>query len=122
MISYHVYNLIHFSGVFLLLMAIASLATHYWNGGTRESLKGRRFFHIAHGLGMFLILLGGFGMLARLGIHWPWPNWIIIKFAVWIALGGVVALIPRFPNHGKTLWLLVLCLAIGAALTASYKI
>ena len=29
-------------------------------------------------------------MLARLQIHWPWPNWIIAKLGVWIAFGGLV--------------------------------
>jgi hypothetical protein len=67
---------------------------------------------------MVLVLLGGFGMLARLGIHWPWPGWVVGKIIIWIILGGIIALIYRLPNAGKALWYIVLLLGAFAAYLA----
>ena len=120
--SYEAYTLIHLSGVFLVLMALGALAVHFFQGGTKESLRAKKMLYIGHGLGMFLILLGGFGMLARLGIHWPWPTWIIIKFSVWILLGGLIALIPRYPEQGRILWLFTFALALGAILSVYFRV
>jgi hypothetical protein len=70
---------------------------------------------------MVLVLLGGFGMLARLGIHWPWPGWVLGKVIIWIILGGIIALIYRLPHVGKALWYIVLLLGTLAAYLAIMK-
>ena len=49
---------------------------------------------IVGGSAMFLIILGGFGMLARLEIHGGFPGWIYAKLALWVvatlALGAAL--------------------------------
>lgn len=77
-------------------MALGGVTLHVLNGGTKE-FANRKMIAITHGIGLFLILLGGFGMLARLGIIWPWPGWIVAKFIIWLAYGGLLTLVYKKP-------------------------
>jgi hypothetical protein len=114
MIPIPVYKNIHFIGIFMVLMALGGLLLHAINGGTRAH-AWRKPIAITHGVGLFLILLGGFGMLARLGIFWSWPGWVAGKVAIWVILGGLIAVIFRKPTLAKPLWWLTLALAVVAA-------
>jgi hypothetical protein len=75
--------------------------------GTRQL---DRAMALIHGFGMLLVLVGGFGMLARMGIH-SFPLWVWIKLIVWLALGGSMVLAKRRANWG--LALLTLWMALG---------
>jgi len=114
MIPIPVYKNIHFIGIFMVLMALGGLLLHAINGGT-QAHAWRKPIAITHGVGMFLILLGGFGMLARLGIYWSWPGWVAGKVVIWVILGGLIAVIFRKPTLAKPLWWLTLALAALAA-------
>jgi hypothetical protein len=50
------------------MAALGGAAIHAANAGTREASPTRRLVSLAHGVALLLILTGGFGMLARLGI------------------------------------------------------
>lgn len=129
MISYGVYRLIHFLGIFLLLTALGgalmrgmmgtvattALAT---DGGAADR-RMRRLIALSHGLAMLLILVGGFGMLARLDVGMP--GWIYGKLAVWLALGAMLALARRMAGRARTLWFAVPALAFVAAWIAYTK-
>ncbi len=54
--NYETYRLIHFAGLFTLFFAFGSLFAG------KASTKGAA---IGHGIGLLLILLGGFGMQAK---------------------------------------------------------
>ena len=120
MIPIPVYKNIHFIGIFMVLMALGGLLLHAINGGAKDH-AWRKPIAITHGVGLFLILLGGFGMLARLGIFWSWPGWVAGKVAIWVILGGLVAVIFRKPTLAKPLWWLTLALAALAAYLGVYK-
>lgn len=83
----------------------------------------RRFSAIFHGLGVFLILLGGFGMLARLGIvrGMSWPGWIWAKVIIWGILAAAAFLPYRYPRTALPLLLLLPVLGGMAAYMAIYK-
>ena len=66
------YKLMHFLGIFTLLVVVAITCAHVLRGGTKADNPHRRAFGIAHGIAMVLVLVGGFGMLARLGVSTPW--------------------------------------------------
>lgn len=91
MISFAVYKLIHLIGLFSLFFAAGVLYRQFREEGGPGSLKSAGYFG---GVGMFLILLGGFGMLARLEIHGGFPGWIYAKLALWtiaaLMLGAVL--------------------------------
>ena len=65
MINYQVYKLVHLFGIFLTLISLGGMYLHAMNGGTKETNASRKLSAIGHGVGLFLVLLGGFGMLAR---------------------------------------------------------
>lgn len=142
MISYGVYRLIHFFGIFLLLTALGGAVTRAMLGGARAPAGGglpatggapatgapvdegagrrlRRLLGISHGVALFLILLGGFGMLARLDIGMP--GWVIAKIGVWLVLGGLLAAARRMAGRARALWFAIPVLGLVAAWLAYTK-
>ena len=124
MISYGVYRLIHFLGVFLLLTALGGAAMRGMlsagaaeTEGNRKSI--RRLVAASHGIAMLLILVGGFGMLARLDVGFP--GWIVGKLVVWMALGAMLGLTARLAGRARMLWFAIPVLAFIAAWIAYTK-
>ena len=119
---YELYKLVHFLGVFLILTVLAAACMHVLRGGTRADNPNRRAMGITHGIASFLILLGGFGMLARLGVmHGGLPGWIYAKLVIWLAASGSIALVYRGPGPARTLLMALPLLAVLAAYFALYK-
>ena len=123
MFSHQLYNLVHIVGLVLLMSGLGGMAlqaaggTDCASGGLRKVVMG------LHGLGVFLILLGGFGMLARMGIaHGArWPGWLWVKVAVWGILAAAALLPYRRPATAVPLLLLLPLLGGLAAYMAIYK-
>ena len=114
--SYQLYNLLHILGIVLVFMAIGALAFHGANGGSKDSNKVRGLLMGSHGVGMLLIVIAGFGMLARSrSMAGGIPGWIHPKLLIWVLLGAAPALLNRKPNLGKMMWLLAPLLAAVAA-------
>jgi FtsH-binding integral membrane protein len=111
------YKNLHLIGVFMIFVALGGLILHQINAATREQVW-RRPVAITHGIGMVLVLVGGFGMLARLRIFWPWPGWVIGKIIIWLVLGVLVAVIGRSPTLAKPLWWITIALGAIAAYLA----
>lgn len=121
MIDYTVYKLIHFLGIIMIFVSLGGVMVHVFNGGAKADNAWRKPAGITHGIGLFLVLLGGFGMMARLGIHWPWPGWLVAKLAIWLVLGGITAVVYRLGAKGKSLWAGVVLLGAIAAYMAIMK-
>jgi hypothetical protein len=108
-ISYTVYKLVHYLGIFAtvaLLGAALGRGAQQGGAGGMPSVDGssvgthdpwRRRFNVLHGVGLFVILLGGFGMLARLGITQGLglPGWIWAKLAIWTVFVGLIVVARR---------------------------
>ena len=104
------YLLLHIAGLVLLTLSLGGMLMHRQSGtGDRPKMLA-----IFHGVGLFLILLAGFGMLARLGITWPWPGWVYVKVLLFVILGGFPAFSKRF-DAGLGWWV-----AIGLILLAAW--
>ncbi|MEM7134362.1 MAG: hypothetical protein AAF702_49285 [Chloroflexota bacterium] len=112
MISYLVYKVLHLIGIFMIFMALGGFTLHMANGGSKESLLARRLAGITHGIGLLIVLVAGFGLMARLAIAFPWPGWLWIKIVVWVLLGGATAIIYRRPDLSRVIWVSIL--ALGA--------
>ncbi len=122
MISLNVYKLVHILGILLVFASLGGLTLHALNGGTKQSNQGRRMVAVSFGLGLFLILLGGFGMLARLGLaSGGLPAWTWVKLGIWLAVGGLLALPYRRPGAARLLWILAPALGLLAAWIGLYK-
>jgi hypothetical protein len=119
---YPIYKLIHLLGLFSLLITVAIACTHLLRGGTRADLPRRRALAVTHGVASFLVLLGGFGMLARLGIaHGGLPGWILLKLGIWLLLSGALALALRVTGAARAVLVGTPLLALLAAAIALYK-
>ncbi|MDT8436901.1 MAG: hypothetical protein RRA92_09110 [Gemmatimonadota bacterium] len=116
MISLNVYKLIHILGILLTFASLGGLVVHALSGGTKATNAARRLVTVSYGAGLLLILLGGFGMLARLGLaHTGLPGWIWAKLAIWAAVGGLLALPYRRPAAGRLIWSGAILLGLTAA-------
>ena len=123
MLPHTFYNLVHIVGIMLAMLAVggaAVLAMATPAGATPRPT--RRLLAILHGIGVFLVLLGGFGMLARLGITQSgFPGWIWVKLGVWVVVAAAVFLPRRNPALARPLLFALPVLGGLAAYMAIYK-
>ena len=113
MFSYQLYNLLHILGIILVFMALGALCFHGANGGTKDSNKVRGLVMGSHGVGMLLILVAGFGMLAR--INQGMPGWLHPKLLIWVLIGAAPVILNRKPEWGKLMWGVLPLLAATSA-------
>lgn len=107
-----IYRLLHLGGNFAMFMALGGIALHASNGGTRASNTGRKLIAVLHGTALFLILLGGFGMLARLHLmQGGLPFWVYLKLAIWAVMAVMGTLLYRSPSMAR--WMLVALPLLG---------
>lgn len=123
MITYATYKVIHIFGILLLIFSLGGLCLYSIHGRTREPNQGRKLVAITHGIGLLIVLVGGFGLLARLGISHgsSWPIWVWVKFGIWILFGGMTMLISTKPGLAKPLWLGIPILGAIAGYLAIHK-
>ena len=122
MISYEAYKVLHLVAVLLLFLCFGGLALYVAGGGTRAANPNRALIAALHGTAAFLVLLGGFGLLARLGvIQGGFPLWVWLKLTIWLVLAFAVLLPYRRPALARPLFLLYPVLGGLAAWAAIYK-
>lgn len=119
--SYSVYKVMHLLGILMLFLSYGGVINHVINGGTRSTNTWRIPAAVTHGLGLLLALVGGFGLLAKIGISWPWPGWVIVKLIIWLLFAAVVGMAARSAVLGKGLWWMLLLLGAVAAYMAGVK-
>jgi hypothetical protein len=120
--SYQFYHSLHFLGLGLVLFALggASFAT-YLEGQKPAKLK--KPIGMLHGIGIFIMLVAGFGMLAKLGIMASLPNWVYLKILIWVILGGWIAIVYKLAvKHPVVAGLLPVVLVVLAGWLANAKL
>lgn len=117
---YEIYKMIHFTGLILLFSGLTCLLTLKVAGVPLQGAS-KKFAFISHGVGLFLVLLGGFGLMARLGMATSWPNWIYAKLAIWLYFGAAVVLVKRRGHLGWPLYIPLITVFIVAAYIATFK-
>lgn len=114
------YKTIHLFAVILTFTILGGLALHAANGGGRDTNSQRKLTGILHGLGLLLLLVSGFGALARLATGGV-PGWVWAKIVLWLLLGAAAVTFRRGPGVARlVLWLLPVLGGVAAWL-ALYK-
>lgn len=122
MIPAMIYRVVHFLGLFLLFSGLGALSALF-AAGTPATGRLHKLIYRSFGIGMFLVLLGGFGLLARLlTSEGDWGLWIWIKLAIWMALGLMPLVARSSPNWARWLLLGVPLLGAIAVLAVVFKI
>lgn len=119
MLSHATYKVIHLLGIFLLFSGLGGLWSIAGDSGDQRS---RRLFLAIHGVAMTLILVAGFGMMARLQISHSWPLWIWIKAIIWVLLAGLPIILKRLQSPPKLLFFLAPILGTIAAYAALFHL
>jgi len=123
MLPYSFYKLVHILGIALALVSLGGLTVHALNGGRKQDNAARKLLIAMHGVGALFVLVGGFGLLAR--INFPhgsgFPLWLWVKLSVWALLAGLVLLPYRAPQATRPLLVALPLLAMLAAAMAVYK-
>ncbi len=123
MLPYTLYKVVHIFGLALVMVTLGGLAVHAMAGGTRQTNPARGMIGALNGIGFLLILVGGFGMLARLGVmHGAgFPGWIWAKILIWVALVVAMLLPYRVPSLTRPMLVILPVLGGLAAYMAIYK-
>ena len=108
MISYETYKILHLIGLVLLFLGVGA-AVQRCAAGTPDA-PGKGLSAAAHGVGLLILLVAGFGLLARLKIGWP--MWVYGKLVIWLLLGASLFLAKKIKNAAA---LVILFAALGGA-------
>ena len=121
--SHSFYNVVHIVGIILFVAALGGGAVRGMADGGGDSPSTRRLLAGLHGSGLFLVLLGGFGMLARLGVMQAggFPGWVWAKLIVWGGFTVALSLLLRMPRLALPILLALPVLGGVAAYMAIYK-
>lgn len=123
MMDYLTYKTLHVLGGFLLFTSLGGLMLSALSTGKPAEGKARKLAAMTHGIALAVILISGFGLLAKLQIphDWLFPPWVWAKLVVWLLMGGVIVLIRKRPEWLRALWILLPLLGGVAAYLAFYK-
>lgn len=100
--SYELYKLLHLLGILITFMALGGLALAA-AGGNRSG--GGALGAVTHGLGLVIVLVSGFGLLARLGAGFP--LWVVLKLVIWLLLGAALVVLKRAPSLARVMWVVI---------------
>jgi len=112
--SHTFYYFIHFAGVICLFLGMGAIL------GMGEDLKHiNKFVGMFHGIGLLLLLVGGFGLVARL--QTGFPVWLIIKIGLWLCLSMIMILAKRKICTPKATAILAMILGLVAVAMCVFK-
>ena len=108
------YKVLHLLGVCLLFTGIGGLCAAALSN---QSEKVRKISSALHGSALLILLVAGFGSLAKLGMSSNFRLWMWIKLSIWLLMGAAPVIIKRSPSAAVAMmWLLPLLGALSAYL------
>ena len=114
MLSYETYKLIHIMSIVIFFGTIGAAII----GGRYDKHE-----RIITGVSSLFILVGGMGLLARIGIKHNsiWPTWAIVKAVVWLTLSALAPILAKRLGRSVFVFYIFVILAALAAYMAINK-
>jgi len=129
--SYATYKILHLLGLMLVFLSLGGLTVQAMmapalptgEGGEGEG-EGRKeqapakppakaLLFALHGVGMLLLLIAGFGILAKLKLGFP--AWVHPKLLIWLILGAAPVIAKKAPPARIAMFFVVTALGLAAA-------
>ena len=107
------YQVLHLVGISMVFLGYGALLARSMLAP--ENVSVRKLGSITSGIGLLVIFVAGFGLISKLG-HSFTDTWVLVKFVIWLVLGGLIVLINRKPQLAMLLWCLLIALAATAAI------
>lgn len=109
----YLYHILHLTGILMLFLGYGALLGRSLAGSNDTKVK--KLGSVTSGIGLLLIVIAGFGLITKMGYSFTTP-WILVKLVIWVALGGLIAVINRKPQLAVMLWWLLVALGLLAAI------
>lgn len=109
------YSILHLVGAMCLFLGLGAALLP----DTEGTAPFRRKALVFHGLGLFLLLVAGFGLLAKLKLGFP--GWIVVKLVLWLLFGALPVLAKRGVLKPVPAWTVAILCGIVAAWLGTMK-
>jgi hypothetical protein len=103
------YRILHVTGLMLVFLGLGGILLRPADGNPRVAM-------LLHGIGMLLLLVAGFGMLAKRDLGFE--GWVIAKLGIWVFLGVLPVLVKKRILSSFLAWV---C-AVGVGVTAVWLV
>jgi predicted membrane channel-forming protein YqfA (hemolysin III family) len=111
------YKILHLIGILMLFLSIGGAIIRAAIDQKNEKLE--KFVLINHGTSLLIIVVAGFGMLAKLGM--VFSTWVVVKIIIWLLMGALIMPIKKMPEKRTVWWVTALVLGSISAYMAIYK-
>lgn len=101
-----IYKVLHLVGVMLLFFGVGAVVLGV------DAAK-RKVAMMSSGIGLVLLLVAGFGMIAKL--QYGFPGWVIAKIVIWLVMGVLPVLVKKGKLAGTSGWIVAIVLGAVAA-------
>ncbi len=121
--TFTVYKLMHILGILLVFLGLGGRAVVAQQEEPRKT-PGHSLVGMLHGIGLLVVLVGGFGMLAKLGLdgeEMQGLGWVMVKIVIWILIGGSIIVPVRKPSFVVPWLVVVAALGLLSGYMALYK-
>lgn len=126
--SYSTYKILHLFGLMLVFLSLGGLTIQALStpalptgegdgdaagGAVAPKPPAKAVLFAMHGVGMLLLLVAGFGILAKLKLGFP--AWVHPKLLIWLILGAAPVIAKKAPPARVPLLFVVSLLGLAAA-------
>lgn len=117
---YEVYKVLHLVGIFMVFATVGATSIYAMAGGEKKDFKMRKLTAITHGIGLLLVFVAGFGLLARMKISAS-ESWVLGKMVIWAIFAGATWMAYKLQKAASLLWGAIFVLGAVAVYLVQYK-
>lgn len=110
--SPNAYLFLHLCSVILVMLGFGALIARA--ALAPENSRIRKLGSIVSGVGLLLLLVSGFGLLAKVHQN-QFYNWVLVKIVIWVIFGAMTTLINKQPRLSMPLFWVTFLLGVAAA-------